>query len=79
MLSLISAADADAAASTNELPLSAVPKMTLPFGHPPAGCPGIDTVSAAQMAARGFTRGSRNVAKAPLHPPPGIWSRYLCR
>lgn len=78
VLFLITPADAESAVDS-ELPLSSIPKMTLPFGHPPSGCPGIDAVSAAQMAARGLTQGSRNMARAPLHPPPGIWTRYSCR
>lgn len=78
VLSLISAADAESAAAAT-LPLSAVPRMTLPFGHPPPNHPGLEAVSAAQMTARGLDKGSRNVAKAPLHPPPGIWTRYTCR
>jgi len=78
VMTLVSAADA-ATAANNDIPLSSLPTMSLPFGHPPAGCPGIEAVSTAQLKARGFDQGTRNIAKAPLHPAPGVWTRYSCR
>lgn len=78
VLALISAADV-ATAAASDIPLSAVPKLSLPFGHPPSGCPGIDVVAAGQLKARGLGQASKVLARAPLHPAPGIWSRFTCR
>lgn len=77
VLVLLSAADVTAAAAA-QLPLAAIPKMTLPFGQPPADSPGIAATAAANMKALGLSSSSM-VAKVPLHHTPGDWSRQSYR
>lgn len=74
---LMSAEDVAAAAEA-QLPLAAVPKMTLPFGQPPAGSPGIAATAVANLKALGFSSSSI-VAKVPLQPTPGDWSHRSYR
>eukprot|EP00878_Enallax_costatus_P010872 GHUV01011353.1.p1 GENE.GHUV01011353.1~~GHUV01011353.1.p1 ORF type:complete len:346 (+),score=72.49 GHUV01011353.1:107-1144(+) len=77
VMTLMSAVDVTAAAEA-QVPLAAIPKMTLPFGHPPSGSPGIAATAAANLTALGLT-GSTVVAKVPLQPTPGEWSGRSCR
>lgn len=74
---LLSAADVETAQS-NALPLAAIPKMSVPFGHPPAGSAGVGPTAAANLMSLGLCSSS-TVVKAPLHPPPAEWKRYSCR
>jgi hypothetical protein len=74
---LLSSADVQAAADA-AIPLAALPRMTLPFGHPPAGSAGVEKTAAANLKALGLCSSSM-LAKAPLQPPPGEWTRYSCR
>jgi hypothetical protein len=78
VVTLLSAADA-ASAANNQLPLSAVPRAVLPFGHPLPGSPGVAAVAATNLALCGLGAGSSVASRAPLQPAPGVWSRYSCR